>query len=135
MNRNIWKYVERRLEEWGQWLSMSTNAGYCSKSPLVEIIDYGVRTGTNFNILPPYEIDRYNQATHHALLATTNIDHRLIDIAFLENAWQHIEDSATPRGRRALKRNKILSVLGIKNSRYKDLKRKLYESISISLTA
>ncbi len=124
MHKNQWNHVSERLELWGCWLSESENAGFMSKSPLVKIMEYGVRTEGHINNLPPYEIDKENQETHRILLSTRNIDVRLYELAYLENAWHHIED--TGEIRRKLKLSKILKSMDIKKRTYQNLKQNLY---------
>ncbi len=126
MNRSAWKIIEYRLECWGEYVSRSINAGYRSKSPIVEVMEYGVRTGTSFEILPAYEFDRHNLLIHHALLSIEQIDPRLYNIAYLENVWHHIEDTNFPRGRKKMRMKKRLSVLEIKRTKYNTLKSNLF---------
>jgi len=127
MNYYTRKWIKQRLDDWAQWLAKNQNAGWSSKSSLTKVMEYGVRTGTDINILPVYEIDRYNMATHRLLLDLETSYPDLYKLAWLEWAWHVVGEPGD--GRKALKPEKISKLLKISRKKYHELKRELFSAM------
>lgn len=133
MDKRDKKYLEARLESWGEWAARSLNImSYPQRNPIVQLIEYRTRVtgGPRIDILPVYKRDEWNNATDFCL---DQMCESYWTVAYFDYCWHHVDTGETP-ARRKLKGNHLYDKCKMSKSTFFDCKKGMFDELLVRLS-